>query len=537
VGINGTPVIDWASQTLFVIAYVNGSPPTYKLFALNLSNLSVKSLGSGNPNPRTVAASHKNADGSILITFNAINQRQRAGLLFANGNVYAAFGSFCDYHATSSRGWLLGWNASTLTPLAANQLNDTQTISSPMFRLDSIWMSGAGIASDESGNLIFSTGNSDLSATTSTWDGVHFTNIQESVVKLSSDLKTILGLFSPNQTFGSFNPDTLQLDQNDGDLGSGGVVAIPRLSTSPTFFLAAMAGKDGRFFLFDRAGTLFNSLKFLQLENKGERCWCAPAYFVGPNGVGRVVTSQGSQLHTWHVNLATTPPSVSAEGTSAISSGQDPGFFTTVSCNGNGTFGSCASGTAIIWAVSRPLGGTAGTGVKLYAFSALVNSSLSYPVLFGPVHAGSWPNIGGNANIVPTVSNGKVYVASAFLDAQGHTHGQLTIFGLTTKTAPATLSASAQPIASLTSTFSISGILQDVKGTALTLKNRKGKDRQIDASQAMRNEQVAAALIKGDSFTVEGSSFSPTGALVADSIYRAKGDTGDTWPPDKEPNQ
>ncbi|PZR81735.1 MAG: hypothetical protein DLM68_17200 [Hyphomicrobiales bacterium] len=151
-----------------------------------------------------------------------------------------------------------------------------------------------------------------------------------------------------------------------------------------------------------------------------------------------------------------------------------------------------------------------------------------YPLLFGPVQAGSWPNIGGNANIVPTVSNGKVYVASNKL---------LTIFGVPGN-AEMVISAPlpAQPIASLTSTFSYSGVLQDVNGPALTLKDRKGKNRQIDASQVMNNERVAV-LIKGDSFTVVGSSLTPTGALLADAIYRAKGDTGDEWPPDKEPNQ
>jgi hypothetical protein len=50
-------------------------------------------------------------------------------LLEANGNIYAGFGSFCDFSANLSRGWLLGWNAATLAPLAANQLFDTQATS------------------------------------------------------------------------------------------------------------------------------------------------------------------------------------------------------------------------------------------------------------------------------------------------------------------------------------------------------------------------------------------------------------------------
>ena len=71
-------------------------------------------------------------------------------------------------------------------------------------------------------------------------------------------------------------------------------------------------------------------------------------------------------------------------------------------------FGNCAN-TPIIWAVSRPTSST--SGVSLWAFSGLAASG-SYPLLFGPMNVGPWPNTGGNANIVPTVSNGRVYVAS-----------------------------------------------------------------------------------------------------------------------------
>ena len=198
IGITSTPVIDLTSQTLYVIAYVNLSGvPVYRLHALSLSTLADKA-GS----PVTVSASHTLTDGSTL-TFNARYQRQRPALLELNGNVYAGFGSFCDFNFDQSRGWLLGWNASTLAPLAANQLNDTQAveigINPPFFFLSSIWMSGFGIASDGT-DLYFATGNSDCRSVTqcpsgfqSTWDGK--TNIQESVVRLSGDLTQILRHF------------------------------------------------------------------------------------------------------------------------------------------------------------------------------------------------------------------------------------------------------------------------------------------------------------------------------------------------------
>jgi hypothetical protein len=552
VGINSTPVIDWASQTLFVMAYVNvpgansTTTPTYFLHALDLVSLADKQ-GS----PLTVAATHTLTDGSTF-SFNATNQRQRAALLFANGNVYAAFSTFCDSHSTPSnptgqpaRGWLLGWswNGTTLTPLPASQLNDRQSSSATNVFLDSIWMSGAGPASDESGNLIFSTGNSDSAfglptmPSPGTWTdtipcsgtGTPCSNIQESVVKLTGDLTTITGLFSPNTNYGAFSPNTLQMDNTDQDLGSGGVLLIPQHGSS---FLAATAGKDGRLFLFDRSSVV--GLKFLKLH-QGEGCWCAPSYFAGPDNLTRMVTSQGNQLQTFHIFPS---PSLTPVGTATVvASAQDPGSFTSISCNGPGSFGTCTN-MPIIWAVSHPVS-TMSSGVDLYAFQALkvLPTDPNYKLLFGPTQVGSWPNIGGNANIVPTVSNGQVYVASNKL---------LTILG----PLPAVAAKAATPTP--TTGFAISGTLVSVNGSVLTLTNRNGKKRLIDASKAIANDQVAPAMINGGAYTAVGSSYTPSGALQADAVYRAKcrqhkqaagnltaqpACTGDQWPPDKDSGQ
>jgi hypothetical protein len=111
---------------------------------------------------------------------------------------------------------------------------------------------------------------------------------------------------------------------------------------------AAIAAKDGRLFLFDRSGT---GMKFLQLQ-QGSGCWCAPSYFIGPDGVARIVASQGRVVETFQIPATSLTP----EGTSAIvGGGQDLGFFTAVSCQGSGAFGNCAN-TPIIWAVSHRAG-------------------------------------------------------------------------------------------------------------------------------------------------------------------------------------
>jgi len=101
---------------MYVMVYTQGATgPAYYLHALDIGNLTDKVA------PVLVAASHTLTDGTTF-TFNATYQRQRPGLLLANGNVYAGFGSFCDFFANLSRGWVLGWKAGMLVPMAANQI-------------------------------------------------------------------------------------------------------------------------------------------------------------------------------------------------------------------------------------------------------------------------------------------------------------------------------------------------------------------------------------------------------------------------------
>jgi hypothetical protein len=394
VGINSTPVIDTGSNTLYTIAYTQDSTgPAYRLHALDLGSLTDKMT------PMVVTASHTLSDGSSFV-FNATYQRQRPGLLEANGNIYAGFGSFCDYAANLSRGWLLGWNAATLAPLSANQINDTQATSPNSFFLSSIWMSGFAPAADDSGNVVFVTGNSDPSGTT--YDGV--TNLQESVIKESANLTNVVDLFTPS--------DQGSLDQQDGDFGSGGVLVLPDQPGSMPH-LAVAAGKDGNMYLMneDHLGgystTTNNVLGTYAIGN----CWCGPSYFVDPNdGEARVVSSGGNTVEVW--KLHTVPnPGLRAVASASISSGvQDPGFFTSVSSNGNAS--------PIIWALSRPVSQEG--GIWLYAFNPESGAG-KMSVLFKS-HAGLWPNQGGNSNLVPVVANGKVYVAS---------YKELQIFGLT----------------------------------------------------------------------------------------------------------
>jgi hypothetical protein len=393
VGINSTPVIDTTTNTLYVLIYTQDTTgPTYRIHALDLGSLTDKVT------PQVVVASHTMTDGTTF-NFNATYQRQRPGLLLANGNVYAGFGSFCDLGANLSRGWLLGWAVNSLTPLPANQLNDTQPTDSDTFFLSSIWMSGYGLAADDSGNILFVTGNSDYSGTT--YDGV--SNIQESVVKVSPNLTTVLDLFTPS--------NQAALDESDADFGSGGVLVLPD-QPGPMPHLAVAAGKFGSMYLMNSnhlGGYSTTHNNVLGTYSVGG-CWCGQSYFVDADGAARIVSSGGNTVHVW--KLATSPkPALTLVATSAgIPGGQNPGTFTTISSSGNSN--------AIVWALSHPLSSTEAK-INLYAFSP--DSGTAMKTLFHGT-AGAWPNFGGNSNLVPIVANGEVFVAS---------NKQLQIFGLT----------------------------------------------------------------------------------------------------------
>ncbi|MGD0192088.1 MAG: hypothetical protein ABSD74_15215 [Rhizomicrobium sp.] len=157
IGIDGTPVIDTNAGVMYVITYtLENNNQTYRIHELSLTTLQ-------DAIPSVVVSGSAKLNNGTTFNFPASQNRQRPGLLLSNGNIYAGFGSFCDIDANVSRGWVFGWQKGTLTPLAANHLNNTLASSQDDFFLTSIWMSGYGLAADTGGDIYFVTGNSDYS--------------------------------------------------------------------------------------------------------------------------------------------------------------------------------------------------------------------------------------------------------------------------------------------------------------------------------------------------------------------------------------
>jgi hypothetical protein len=496
VGIDGTPVIDRSAGVMYVIAYtLESQVPTYRIHELNLSDLSDVTP------PIVVAASHA-LTGTTTYAFNATYQRQRPGLLEANGNVYAAFGSFCDFSASQSRGWVLGWQTGSLTPLAANRLNDTLASSPDDFFLSAVWMSGFGVAADPAGNVYFVTGNSDYSGNTYTGT----TNVQESVVKVSADLTQMLSIFTPSNVG--------MLDEYDADLGSGGVMLLPIESSTP---LAAAAGKTGTMFLLNQnslGGYVPSGPNNDLAEVSIGGCWCGPSYYAVKKTQQRIVASGGNGVTLWKVK---SKPKVrlTLMGSAGLPTGQDPGFFTTVSSNENGR-------KAIIWALARPQ--SIPGPMTLVALAAEASSGRSRLATLYQGSAGYWAAQNGNANIVPIVANGKVYIAS---------YQQLEIFGLggsaatvaTGRTIPATAYRGATKTPN-----EVTGTLVKARGPEIVLRTRAGKLVRVNAAAALKNER-SEDLIVGRPFDVRGT-YDAAGVMHAAIIIRAK-PSPSTWPPDR----
>jgi hypothetical protein len=399
VGIMGTPVIVLGPvPTMYLVTYtVEAGADVYRIHALNITTLAdvVPSV--------VVTASHQLTNGS-LFTFNPASQRQRPGLLAANGNIYVGFGSHCDFNAATSRGWILGWQQNTLTPLAANVVPNTLSTSPENYFLSSVWMSGYGLAADSNGNVYAATGNSDPQGTSYSTTN----NLANSVIKLSSDLSTILDFFTPYWE--------AYLDKYDGDLSSGGVMVVPP-QPGPTPNLLTADGKDGTMFLLNAqalGGFTAGGPNADVTEATIGQCWCGPSYF-SQTGGGVIVASGWQSITLWNIQTTSTRVSLVNAGSSEqleTMEAEDPGHFTTVSSSGPGP-------GVIIWSVTKPLSAK-NNSIYLVAFSQTINSSGQLTQLTKQL-AGIWLNVTGNANIVPVVANGRVYVAS---------YRNLTIFGV-----------------------------------------------------------------------------------------------------------
>lgn len=353
-GVTGTPVIDPAAGTVYVIAETKEVGPSYvfRLHALNVAT------GAEQPGSPVVI----DTPGFVPLTY-----KQRGALLLANGIIYSEWSSHCDhgdYH-----GFIMSHDATTLNPVAVYNVT-------PGGNGGSFWNAGGGPAADAAGNPFVVSANGDFDPDAGIYG--------DSVIRLDPQSLTVNDSFTPY--------DQAILAENDLDLGSSGAVLLPDSAGSASHpHTIAIAGKEGRLYLLDRdhlGGTQISSdvdalasEPVLQHATFGSAAWFNGQIYVA---------SELSPIRSFAISAATLNTAPTAESSEVL---PNLGAVPTISANG--------AANGLVW-INNYDGQAelqcfdAGTLNKVYD-----NAQVTFD------QAGPWEEFS-----VPTVANSKVYLGT-----------------------------------------------------------------------------------------------------------------------------
>jgi hypothetical protein len=407
IGITGTPVIDDASGTLYVVTVATTAPEdqladssdtVQKLHALDITTGAEKFDG-----PVIIQASVNGTgdgnDGHGHVPFDPLQQLQRPGLLLSNGVVYIAWGSHADYDPY--HGWIMGYDAATLDQVAV--FNTT-----PNGGEGSIWQSGGGLATDDAGNIYAEVGNGSFDPNTPPGALPADADYGESILKLAVDPNSTPDNPNPNgwglTVADFFTPYNEQfLNDQDLDIGSGGLMVLPDEMGSPDHPHLLLAGsKEGRVYLIDRDNMgRFDSTgdEVLQESDSGMiiGVFDTPALF---NGTFYYVGAFYDAANAFSIEGGAFAGPIS-QSTDVFGY---PGATPSISANG--------STNGILWALDR------GSN-ELRAYDA---TDLSNELYNSDQARNGRDQIGNVAKFtVPTVADGHVYVG---------TESELVVYGL-----------------------------------------------------------------------------------------------------------
>ena len=228
IGVTSTPVYDPNTGSVYIMAMVKEVSYQFHLFGVDVSTgaITLKQRIAGSPS------------NDSHITFDAVPQDQRTGLLLMNGWVYAAFASHCDHKPYA--GYVAGVNVEQ-RPIQTTLWTDEAKVVEDQ---GGIWQSGGGLMSDGPGRIFFTSGNGvsppDGSGTSPPGE------LAESVVLLQPQSN---GSLQANQFFSP--SDAPILDRGDKDFGAGGPVGLP-FGTATYPHIMTQAGKKGFLYLLNR---------------------------------------------------------------------------------------------------------------------------------------------------------------------------------------------------------------------------------------------------------------------------------------------
>ena len=236
IGITGTPVIDPATGTLYVVVLTRengGAEPSdfhQRLYALDCATGANKFAPGF---PVEITATSLGTEGrpeTGPITFRPDLENQRCGLVLNAGKVYVAWASYRDkglYH-----GWVIAYDARSGAARATFN-------NSPSASRDGggIWQSGGSPSVDAAGNVYVSTGNGIFDPPTGNWG--------ECFLKLDGETLKVKDYFCP------FNH--VELDRGDADLGASALVLLPDdVGSTQHRHLMISGGKVGMLYQVDR---------------------------------------------------------------------------------------------------------------------------------------------------------------------------------------------------------------------------------------------------------------------------------------------
>ncbi len=392
IGVTSTPVIDRTqgpNGAIYVVAMSKDGSGNYhqRLHALDLA-VGTELFSGPVDIQATYPGTGDNSNGTSVV-FDPKQYKERAALLLLNGIIYTSWASHCDDRPYT--GWIMGYGETTLAQTSV--LNVT-----PNGNDGAIWMAGAGLAADSSGNIYFLDANGDFDTTVNAQGFPSDGDYGNAFMKLSTtgNQLAVADYFEMDNEASENSTDT--------DLGSGGTIVLPDLSdgSGNTWHLAVGAGKDSNLYVVNRdsMGKFSANNSSIYQELAGALpggVFAMPAYFNNTVYYGSV----GSPIQAFTITNAKLSTSATAQTSNSF---DYPGTTPSVSANG--------TSNGILWAVENT------SPAVLHAYNAstlneLYNSNQASGGRdqFGP----------GNKFITPMIVNGKVFV--------GTTNG-VAVFGL-----------------------------------------------------------------------------------------------------------
>lgn len=385
VSITGTPVIDRATDTMYLVTAVTVHGRIVDaVHALNITT------GRDRIRPVVIRASVRGTGtGSRhgVLPFDPEIANQHAALLLSHGVVYAAFSGYCG--RAPDHGWVLGYDASDLR--LAVVYNDTQD------SIDGgIWQSATGLVADGAGDIYVTTGNGPFNLASGG------SSASDSLLELRRDGGTL-------KIADYFTPFYQQcMAANDEDFSSGAPLLLPREVIS--------VAKVGAFWVLNRdhlggyhaIARPCSHLDDTHVDRISQETrpqtvvggvWGAETYWRGLIYTG----GTGDHLSAWRLARGRIKLPAAARAPETLTY---PGAIPVGSSDGTRT------ATAIVWALDDEHG----PALRAYAASDLARE------LWNSQQGPAASRVPAYDNFtLPTVADGRVYLG---------TSGELLVYGL-----------------------------------------------------------------------------------------------------------